>query len=54
MPQKPRHTCPACHLPIEEGQRSIYHQGHFFHEACAPRPDVAGEKDDVNHEPIAI
>jgi hypothetical protein len=46
--------CPKCHLPMREGQPSIFHEGHTFHENCAPKPEIAGDKDVIYPSLISI
>ena len=45
---------PHCQLPIQDGESSILHEGHSFHRRCAPVPEIAGEKDDIYPDRIAI
>ena len=47
-------TCPHCHLPIRDDQRSILHDGHAYHQACAPKPGAAGDNNEIYPSLISI
>jgi hypothetical protein len=46
--------CPECHLPIKDGQVSITHEGKTYHAGCAPKPEVAGDKDNPYPDRIML
>ena len=46
--------CPTCHLSIRDGESSIMHEGRSYHRRCAPKPEIAGDKDNATPGLISI